>query len=153
MSFRSRANRRIRHIIAETGGDMARCASARHLAHWAGVCPGHHESAGRTKNTKVRPGNPYLKAALGLAAFGAVRTKDTFLQARHKRLTAHRGPMKAWSPTCFAQRHPERSPRRAITALNQLGYTVTWTRSRTQPDTRDPGTRRPPWPPGTQTRT
>ncbi|MCQ8836670.1 transposase, partial [Streptomyces malaysiensis] len=36
-------------IIAETGGDMSRFASARHLASWAGVCPGHHESAGRTK--------------------------------------------------------------------------------------------------------
>ena len=51
---------------------MTRFASAKHLASWAGVCPGHHESAGRTKNTKGRPGNPYLKGALGLAAFGAV---------------------------------------------------------------------------------
>ena len=50
-------------IIAETGGDMTRFATAKHLASWAGVCPGHHESAGRTKNTKVRPGNPYLKGA------------------------------------------------------------------------------------------
>ncbi|MEV0495948.1 IS110 family transposase, partial [Streptomyces atratus] len=82
-------------IIAETGGDMTRFTSAKHLASWAGVCPGHHESAGRTKNTKVRPGNPYLKGALGLAAFGAVRTKDTYLQARYKRLTARRGPLRA----------------------------------------------------------
>jgi len=63
-------------ITAETGGDMTRFASAKHLASWAGICPGHHESAGRTKNTKVCPGNPYFKGALGLAAFGAVRTKD-----------------------------------------------------------------------------
>ncbi|MFE3850511.1 transposase [Streptomyces griseorubiginosus] len=82
-------------IIAETGADMSRFASARHLTSWAGVCPGHHESAGRTKSTKVRPGNPYLKGALGLAAFGAVRTKDTYLQARYKRLTAGRGPLRA----------------------------------------------------------
>ncbi|MFI5886551.1 IS110 family transposase [Streptomyces sp. NPDC051554] len=133
-------------IVAETGGDMSRFASARHLASWAGVCPGHHESAGRTKNTKVRPGNPYLKGALGLAAFGASRTKDTYLQARYKRLTARRGPLRAlvavehsiitavWhmltdhvayhelSGTYFTQRDPERATRRAI---NQLGYTVT----------------------------
>lgn len=136
-------------IIAETGGDMGRFASAKHLSSWAGVCPGHHESAGRTKNTKVRPGNPYLKGALGLAAFGAVRTKDTYLQARYKRLTARRGPLRAlvavehsiitaiWhmltdnvdyqelGGTYFTQRDPERAARRAINALNQLGYTVT----------------------------
>ncbi|MFF3460683.1 transposase [Streptomyces sp. NPDC002730] len=41
-------------VIAETG-DMTRFASAKHLASWAGVCPGHHESAGRTKNTKRAP--------------------------------------------------------------------------------------------------
>jgi hypothetical protein len=58
-------------IIAETGGDMNRFTSAQHFASWPGVCPGHHESAGRTKNTKVRPGNPYRKGALGIVAFGA----------------------------------------------------------------------------------
>src|SRR5207248_2841842 len=45
-------------ITAETGGDMARFTTARHLPSWAGVCPGHHESAGRTKNTKARPAEP-----------------------------------------------------------------------------------------------
>lgn len=75
--------------------DLTRFVSAKHLASWAGVCPGHHESADRTKNTKVRPGNPYLKGALGIAAFGAARTKDTYLQARYKRLTAGRGPLEA----------------------------------------------------------
>jgi transposase len=136
-------------VVAETGGDMSRFPTTKHLASWAGVCPGHHESAGRSKNTKVRPGNPYLKGALGIAAMGAARTNGTYLQARYRRLTSRRGVMKAqvavehlittaiWhmlttnSPyhdlggAYFAQRDPERSTRRAITQLNQLGFTVT----------------------------
>ncbi|MCX4647222.1 IS110 family transposase [Streptomyces sp. NBC_01446] len=136
-------------IVAETGADMSRFASPKHLASWAGVCPGHHESAGRTKNTKVRPGNPYLKGALGIAAFSAVRAKDTYLQARYKRLTSRRGPLRAlvavehsmitaiWHMLTdripyhelggdyFTRRDPERATRRAINALNDLGYTVT----------------------------
>ncbi|HYY88361.1 MAG TPA: IS110 family transposase, partial [Chloroflexota bacterium] len=34
-------------IIAETGGDMSRFATAAHLASWAGMCPGNNESAGK----------------------------------------------------------------------------------------------------------
>ncbi|MCY0938099.1 hypothetical protein [Streptomyces sp. H34-S4] len=104
---------------------------------------------GRLTAPRSRPGNRYLKGALGLAAFGAVRTKDTYLAARYKRLTARRGPLRAlvavehsiitaiWhmltdhqpydelGGTYFTQRDPERATRRAINALNQLGYTVT----------------------------
>lgn len=86
-------------IVAEAGGDMGRFRSAQHLASWAGLCPGHHESAGRVRGTRVRTGNPSLKGALGMAAFGAARTKGSFLQTRYKRLTSRRGPIRALSPS------------------------------------------------------
>jgi transposase len=33
-------------LVAEIGADMGRFPTARHLASWAGMCPGNHESAG-----------------------------------------------------------------------------------------------------------
>jgi len=63
-------------IIAETGGDMSRFRTAGHLASWAGVCSGQHESAGRSRSGRTRHGNHWLAAAL-VAVMGAARTKDT----------------------------------------------------------------------------
>jgi transposase len=82
-------------IIAETGGDMSRFPTAGHLASWAGTCPGSNESAGRVKSTHTRPGNPYLKGALGTAALSASRSKDIYLAAKYRRIASRRGPIKA----------------------------------------------------------
>ncbi len=81
-------------IIAETGADMTRFRTAGHLASWAGVCPGHHESAGKRKSGKTRHGNRWLGAALGTAAMAASRTKDTTYLAKLERVI----PMGAGAP-------------------------------------------------------
>ena len=66
-------------FIAETGGDMTQFPTPEQLASWAGVSPGAHESAGKVKSSKTRPGNRYLKGALGIAALTALRIDDPHL--------------------------------------------------------------------------
>ena len=44
-------------VIAEIGVDMGRFPTAKHLASWAGLCPGHHESAGKRRSGKARKGD------------------------------------------------------------------------------------------------
>ncbi len=83
-------------IIAETGGDMSRFRTAAHLVSWAGVCPGHRESAGKRKSGKTRHGDRWLVGALGAAAMASARTKDaTYLGARYRRLAPRLGKKKA----------------------------------------------------------
>lgn len=142
-------------IIAETGADMTRFPTAGHLASWAGVCPGSNESAGRVKSTKTRPGNPYLKGALGTAAMSAARSNGTYLSAKYRRIASRRGPMKAivalehsmltaiWhmltngtfyqdpGADYFTRLKPERAKNRAVDQLHQLGYHVELTEAGT----------------------
>ena len=78
-------------IITETGGDMSGFPTPAHLASWAGVCPGNHESGGRGKSGKTRTGNRWLRNALGTAALAALRSTDTYLAAQYQRLVRRLG--------------------------------------------------------------
>src|SRR5208282_2211091 len=69
--------------------------SAYHLASWAGVCPGNHESAGRQKTGRARKGNVHLRTMLVGAAVSAGRTKGSYLKDKFHRLKARRGPLRA----------------------------------------------------------
>lgn len=82
-------------IIAETGADMTRFATAAALASWTGVAPGNNESAGRQLSGATTHGNPWLKSALGDAAAAASRTKGTYFNAYYRRLIRRRGTKRA----------------------------------------------------------
>ncbi len=135
-------------IIAETDGDMSVFDTPGRLASWAGVCPGQNESAGRVKSSHTRPGDKYLKAALGVAALSVARSKGTYLAARYRRIAARRGPIKAvvaiehtiliavWhmltngetyldpGADYYTRLDPQRAKNKAIRQLQNLGYEV-----------------------------
>jgi transposase len=136
-------------IVAETGADMSRFPTAKHLASWAGTTPGNNESAGKVKSSRTRPGNPYLQGALGAAAMACSHNPRTYLGARYRRVASRRGPMKAnvaiqhsmlvaiWhmgtsgtlyedpGADFFTRLHPDRTKKRAISQLEAMGYRVT----------------------------
>ena len=77
-------------IVAETGGDMARFATAARLAAWAGLAPGDNESAGKRKKAPTRQGDRQLRTAMVEAAWATWRTA-TRPGARFRRLARRFG--------------------------------------------------------------
>ena len=82
-------------LVAEIGVDMSRFPDPGHLISWAGLCPRNDESAGKRRSTRVRKGAPWLKTTLVTAAWAAVRTKGSYLQAQFLRIKSRRGAKKA----------------------------------------------------------
>jgi len=136
-------------ILAEIGADISRFPTAGHLASWAGLCPGNHQSAGKRLSGRTRHGNSWLKAALVEAAWGAVHTHDSYLAALYHRLAARRGAKRAivavahailviiyhllrhgtsyreLGSNYFDERDRQATVRRAVRRLERLGYQVT----------------------------
>jgi transposase len=136
-------------LLAEIGTDMSVFVTAPRLASWAAVCPGNHESAGRSKSGATRKGPKWLGIYLHDAAMGALRAKTTYLAAQYTRLRPRLGHAQALvavehsilvSIFYMLQRHqpyhdlgvdyfirredPARRARKLIRQLEAIGYTV-----------------------------
>ena len=127
----------------------ARFGSAARLASWAAVCPGHHESAGKSRSGKTRKGSKWLHSTLTESANAASRSKGTYLSAQYTRLRGRRGHSRATVAVAhsilvsafhildrgvpyddlgadwFQRRHsPEHQARKLVHQLRNLGYDV-----------------------------
>jgi transposase len=98
-------------IIGEIGVDMSAFPTAAHLASWAGLCPGNHESAGKRRSGRARKGNAALRSALCEAAWCAARTKDTYLSAQFRR---------------FCRRFGKKGEGKAVFALAHTMIVIIW---------------------------
>jgi len=136
------------HFIAEMGTDMSVFPDADHCASWAGVSPGSCESAGKQMSGRTKKGNKYLRRVLAQAAWAVSHCKDGYLRALFYRVKGRRGWGKAvvavghkilvlaysilktgtayqdLGGDYFDKLHPERTAKRLVQRLQQLGRNV-----------------------------
>jgi transposase len=135
-------------IVAELGTDMRRFPNEHHLASWAGLSPGNHESAGKRRTGRTNPANPWLRATLCQCALAAGRKKGSYYWAQYRRIAARRGRKRAVIAVAHSQivaiyhlldgdeyrdlgadhfdkLAPDRLKRNLVARLERLGYKVT----------------------------
>jgi transposase len=79
-------------VLSEIGPDPRQYfPTAGHLASWAGLCPGNHESAGKRHSGRRRHGNPYLQPVIVEIAWAAVRHEGYLKSLYHRHVTRNGG--------------------------------------------------------------
>jgi transposase len=82
-------------IVAEIGSDMSRFETAGNLTSWAGLCPGHNESAGRRRSGRTTKGSQWLRTTLVQVAWAAAHTRKTIFGATYHKWARRLGKKKA----------------------------------------------------------